>query len=105
MTKDANFENILFCPNSTFNIRKSHKISGGKALYLETISQKSHGEWRPPPKYPLGSRDNQRLNFSQCKLQHWIDSVTFYPRRSVTYSVMSSGLVKAIGKFEILVGH
>ena len=32
VTQEANFENFLFCPNSTFNIRKSHKISSGKAL-------------------------------------------------------------------------
>ena len=30
----ANLENVLFYPNSTFNIRKSRKISGGKALYF-----------------------------------------------------------------------
>ena len=25
VTQDANFENLLFCPDSTFNIRKSQK--------------------------------------------------------------------------------
>ena len=32
VTQEANSEIFLFCPNSTFNIRKSHKISSGKAL-------------------------------------------------------------------------
>ena len=26
MTKDAHFENLSFCPDSTFNIRKSHNF-------------------------------------------------------------------------------
>ena len=37
----ANFENFLFCPNSTFNIRKSHKISSGKALYFRSYQPKT----------------------------------------------------------------
>ena len=40
VTQDANFEKFLFCPNSTFNIRKSHKISSGKALYFRSYQQK-----------------------------------------------------------------
>ena len=28
----CNSENVLFCPNSAFNIRKRHKISSGKTL-------------------------------------------------------------------------
>ena len=31
------------CPNSTFNIRKSHKISGGKALYFKSYKPKTGG--------------------------------------------------------------
>ena len=31
VTQDVNFEHYLFCPNSTFNVRKSRKISSGKA--------------------------------------------------------------------------
>ena len=27
MTQEENFENLLFCPNSTFDIGKSHRIS------------------------------------------------------------------------------
>ena len=34
LTQDENFENYLLYPNSIFNIRKSHKISSGKALYF-----------------------------------------------------------------------
>ena len=39
------FRKFLFCLNSSFNIRKSHKISSGKALYFRStvISQKPHG--------------------------------------------------------------
>ena len=37
VTQDANFENVLFCPNSAFNIRKSHKISSRKALYFRRL--------------------------------------------------------------------
>ena len=36
VTHEANFENVLFCLNSTFNIGKTHKISSGKALYLRS---------------------------------------------------------------------
>ena len=38
MTQEANFEIFLFCPNYTFNIRKSHKISSGKALYFNIVN-------------------------------------------------------------------
>ena len=42
VTQDANFENCLFCPNSTIIIiRKSHKISGGKTLYFRSYQQKT----------------------------------------------------------------
>ena len=55
VTQDANFENILFCLNSTFNIRKSHKIPSGKALHFRSYQQKSHrgGRGKQPP-VPLG---------------------------------------------------
>ena len=37
VAQEANFKNFLFCANSTFNIRKSHKTSGGKAAnYLSS---------------------------------------------------------------------
>ena len=43
VTQEANFENFLFCPNSTFDIRKSYKIFSGKASTSEVISQKPQG--------------------------------------------------------------
>ena len=43
VTQKANFENVLFYPNSTFNIRKSHKIFSGKALYFRSYQAKPHG--------------------------------------------------------------
>ena len=43
VTQEANFENVLFYPNSTFNVRKSHKISSGKALYFRSYQAKPHG--------------------------------------------------------------
>ena len=49
VTQDANFENVLLCPNSTFNIRKSHKISSGKLSTSEVISRKHHGGGKHPP--------------------------------------------------------
>ena len=57
MTQDANFENFLFCHNSTFNTRKNHKISSGKALYFRSYQQKtSPGDRKHPPPVPLGLR-------------------------------------------------
>ena len=41
LSQVANFENHLFGPNSIFNIRKSHKISGGKALYFRSYQQET----------------------------------------------------------------
>ena len=38
--QEANFENVLFSPISTFNIKKSHKISSRKALYFRSCQQK-----------------------------------------------------------------
>ena len=35
------FRKFSFCPNSTFNIRKSHKISGGNAIYLRSHQPKT----------------------------------------------------------------
>ena len=41
VNQEVNFENFLFCPNSTFNIRKSHKISCGKSLYFRSYQPKT----------------------------------------------------------------
>ena len=57
VTEEANFENVLFCPNSTFNIRKNHKISSGKALYFRSYQPKNlkgNGKHSPPPPVHLG---------------------------------------------------
>ena len=37
----SKFRKFLFCPNSKFNIRKSHKISSGKALYFRSYQPKT----------------------------------------------------------------
>ena len=52
VTQEANFEKCLCFPNSPFNIRKSYKISGRKALYFRGYQPKS--SWGvenndPPP--------------------------------------------------------
>ena len=63
MTQDAYFENLLFCPDSTFNIRNSHKISSGKALYFRSYQQKTSLENTPPPPVPLGLNVRVKLFF------------------------------------------
>ena len=46
---------ISFCPNSTFNIMKRHKISSGKAVYFTSYQQKTSWEKHlPPPPVSLG---------------------------------------------------
>ena len=51
VTQVANFENVLLCPNSEFNFRKSHKICSRKVLYFRSYQRKtSQGvENIPPP--------------------------------------------------------
>ena len=49
VTEEANFETFLFCPNSTFNNRKSHKISSGKALYFRSYQPKISQGWGGTP--------------------------------------------------------
>ena len=53
VTQEANFEKFLFCPNSTFNNRRTHKISSGKALYFGSYQPKTSrgggGGWKTPP--------------------------------------------------------
>ena len=41
VSQDANLEKFFFCPNSTFSIKKSHKISSEKALYFRSYQQKA----------------------------------------------------------------
>ena len=43
VAQEVNFENCLFCSNSTFNIMKNHKIFSGKALTSKVISQTPNG--------------------------------------------------------------
>ena len=46
VTQDANLENVEFCPISTFDIGKSHKLSYGKVLYFKSYQPKtSPGGW------------------------------------------------------------
>ena len=48
MAQDANFENLLFCSNFVFNIRKSHKFLVEKLSTSEVISQKPHKGRKTP---------------------------------------------------------
>ena len=48
VTQKANFDTFLSFPNSTFNIRKIHKISGGKALYFRRYQPKTSRGDHPP---------------------------------------------------------
>ena len=41
VTQEANFEKFLLFPNSAFNIRKSYKISGNKALSFRSYQPKT----------------------------------------------------------------
>ena len=47
--QDANFEIFLLFPNSTFDIRKSHKISSARALYFRSYHLKTSLGRRDPP--------------------------------------------------------
>ena len=54
VTQEANFENVLFCSNSTFNIRKSYKVSSKEALYFRSYQPKTSlgdgtGGWKTSP--------------------------------------------------------
>ena len=59
MSRDPR-SSFLFCPNSKFNIRKGHKISSVKPLYLEVISQKPHGGWTPSSAFRVMSAPTQK---------------------------------------------
>ena len=49
VTKEANFQKILFFPNSAFNIKKTYKISGRKALHFRSYQPKTSWGWETPP--------------------------------------------------------
>ena len=56
-TQEANFENILFFPNSAFNIGKSCKISSRKALNFRSYQPETSREGgKHPPPVLLGLR-------------------------------------------------
>ena len=48
VTQEANFQKIIFFPNSAFNIGKSCKILVEKLSTSEVISHKPHGGWKTP---------------------------------------------------------
>ena len=57
VTQEENFEIFLFFPNFIFNIRKSHKMFSGKALYFRSYQPETSqggGNTPPPPPVPLG---------------------------------------------------
>ena len=59
----SKFENFSICPNSTFNIWKSHKISSGKAPYFRSYQPKtSRGGGKHPP--PSAFRVKGSLNYA-----------------------------------------
>ena len=55
--QEANFPFFLFCLNSTFNIRKSHQISGGKALYFRSYQPKTSRELEIPSAFRVNGAD------------------------------------------------
>ena len=63
VTQEANFKNFSFFPNFTFDIRKSHKISSGKALWFRIYQAKPsrEGGWKTPP-VPLGLSKKEKEN-------------------------------------------
>ena len=61
VTQEANLEKVLFCPSSTFNIKKRHKISSGRALYFRSYQPKTSpgGGGRGGGTVPLGLMDSE----------------------------------------------
>ena len=59
--QEANFEKNLFFPNSAFNIRKSCKISGRKALYFRSYQPKTYFR-SYQPKTPIAFRVNVSIS-------------------------------------------
>ena len=77
MTQDANFRNVLFCPNSTFNMRKSHKIYSGKALYFRSYRRKPlrvmGGKHPPPPSaFRVKTMKHIEAQFKTAKHVGWL---------------------------------
>ena len=63
--QDVNLENLLCFLNSTFNIRKSHKISSEKALDFRSYQHKTSQGWKTPPP-PSAFRAGKRSGEVQC---------------------------------------
>ena len=65
VAQDTNFKKFLFCPNSSFNIRKSHKISSGKALYFRSYQPKTSRDVEnnlPPVLLGLSEQHGRKLD-------------------------------------------
>ena len=61
VTQEANFEKILFFPNSANNIGKSCKISSRKALYFRSYQPKTPRGVENTPPVLLGLRTDKTL--------------------------------------------
>ena len=57
LTKKQILHFFLFCLNSTFNIRKSQKTSGGKALYFRSYQPKTSRELEIPSAFRVNGAD------------------------------------------------
>ena len=76
--QDADFENVLFCPNSIFNVRKSHKISSEKALYFRSYQLKtSRRGGKHPPLQCLYSRLCICFRYEKDRQKRKLRSVSF----------------------------
>ena len=62
VTQEANFEKIYFFPNSAFKIRKSYKISNGKAPYFRSYQPKTSRGMENTPPVLLGLKDKIDLS-------------------------------------------
>ena len=71
VTQEANFEKILFFPNSAF--RKSYKISGRKALYIRSHQPKtSRGGGNTPHPGAFRVKDYFNVHFTlNCLCDCW----------------------------------
>ena len=64
VTQEANFEKILFFPNSAFSIGKSRKIYSRKALYFRSYQPKTSrrgGGKHPPSAFRVKPLTRQKL--------------------------------------------
>ena len=68
VTQEANFEKMLFFPNSAFNTGKSCKISSRKALCFRSYQPKTSqgGGKHPPPPVLLGLIEKSKIILKIC---------------------------------------